>query len=103
MAKRPYVPLKPLQTPMNFSPETDWVVPNLLGLDLSSAKEISIDLETRDPNLIKLGSGAIFGDGEVVGIAVAVDGWKAYLPFAHEGDKGCLGKKTVLKLSLIHI
>ena len=97
MAKRPYVPLKPLQTPMNFSPETDWVVPNLLGLDLSSAKEIAIDLETRDPNLIKLGSGAIFGDGEVVGIAVAVDGWKAYLPFAHEGGKGCLGKKTVLK------
>ena len=45
MAKRPPPIYKPLQTPI-FSPETDWVVPNLLGVDLSSAKEIAIDLET---------------------------------------------------------
>ena len=53
--------------------------------------------ETRDPNLMTMGSGAIRGDGEVIGIAVAVDGWKGYLPFAHEDKRGCLGKKTVLK------
>ena len=88
--------MKPLQVPM-FQPTTDWVPPVLLGLDLSSAKEIAIDLETRDPNLMTMGSGAIRGDGEVIGIAVAVDGWKGYLPFAHEDKRGCLGKKTVLK------
>ena len=88
--------MKPLQIPM-FSPATDWSPPVLLGLDLSNSKEIAIDLETRDPNLTTMGSGAVRGDGEVIGIAVAVDGWRGYLPFAHEDGKGCLGKKTVLK------
>jgi len=87
---------RPLQVPM-FQPTTDWVPPVLLGLDLSSANEIAIDLETRDPNLMTMGSGAVRGDGEVIGIAVAVDGWKGYLPFAHEDKRGCLGKKTCLK------
>jgi DNA polymerase I-like protein with 3'-5' exonuclease and polymerase domains len=44
-------------------------------------------LETRDPNLKKLGSGAIIGNGEIVGIAVAVDGYKGYFPIAHGTGK----------------
>ena len=63
-------------------PTTEWSMPKEFP-DLRSAEEIAIDLETRDPELKKLGSGAIKGSGEVVGIAVAVDGYKAYFPIAH--------------------
>ena len=59
--------MRPLQSPM-FTPETEWVPPTNLP-DLSQHKEIAIDLETRDPNLIKMGSGSVRRDGEVVGIA----------------------------------
>ena len=63
-------------------PTTEWVAPTEFP-DLRSAKEIAIDLETRDPDLKKLGSGSIRKNGEVVGIAVAVDGYKNYFPIAH--------------------
>src|SRR5210317_893102 len=63
-------------------PTTEWVAPTEFP-DLRKADEIAIDLETRDPDLKKLGSGAIRGNGEVVGIAVAVDGYKGYFPIAH--------------------
>ena len=75
--------MRTLQQPL-FTPETEWVPPDRLP-DLSSHSEIAIDLETRDPNLITLGSGAVRGDGEIVGIAVAVEGWSGYFPIAHEG------------------
>jgi DNA polymerase I-like protein with 3'-5' exonuclease and polymerase domains len=74
---------KPLQVPM-FKPETEWVPPTNLP-DLSDRKEIAIDLETRDPNLLTMGSGSVRGDGEVIGIAVAVEGWSGYFPINHEG------------------
>ena len=41
--------------------------------DLSDAKYIAIDLETKDPDLKSKGSGAIQGHGEIVGFAVAVE------------------------------
>ena len=63
-------------------PNTEWVAPTEFP-DLRKAEEIAIDLETRDPDLKKLGSGAIKGNGEIVGIAVAVDGYKSYFPIAH--------------------
>ena len=75
-------------------PHTEWLVPTEYP-DLRSAEEISIDLETRDPDLKKLGSGAITGNGGVVGIAVAVDGWKGYFPIAHEIGPN-LDRKKVL-------
>ena len=54
--------------------------------DLSNAKEIAIDLETRDDGINnKLGAGWALGKGEIVGFAVAVDGWKGYFPFNHLG------------------
>jgi DNA polymerase I-like protein with 3'-5' exonuclease and polymerase domains len=67
-------------------PTTEWVAPKEFP-DLRSAEEIAIDLETRDPDLKKLGSGSIRGNGEVVGIAVAVDGYKGYFPIAHGTGK----------------
>jgi DNA polymerase I-like protein with 3'-5' exonuclease and polymerase domains len=63
-------------------PTTEWVAPTEFP-DLRQAERIAIDLETRDPDLKKLGSGSIRGNGEVVGIAVAVDGYKGYFPIAH--------------------
>jgi DNA polymerase I-like protein with 3'-5' exonuclease and polymerase domains len=75
-------------------PTTEWVAPTEFP-DLRQADEIAIDLETRDPDLKKLGSGAIRGNGEVVGIAVAVDGYKGYFPIAH-GEGPNMDKDKVL-------
>ena len=77
-----------------FSPQTEWVPPDSFP-DLSKYDEIAIDLETKDPELKTLGSGSITGKGEIVGIAVAVEGWSGYYPIAHEGG-GNLDKKKVL-------
>ena len=77
-----------------FSPQTEWTPPDELR-DLSQAKEIAIDLETRDPNLTTRGSGSVRDDGEIVGIAVAVEGWSGYFPIAHEGG-GNIDKKIVM-------
>ena len=82
-----------LQIPM-FSPQTEWTPPDELK-DLSQAKQIAIDLETRDPNLTTIGSGSVRDDGEIVGIAVAIEGWSGYFPIAHEGG-GNIDKKIVL-------
>ena len=84
-----------MQVPL-FKAQTEWLPPDEFP-DLSKHKEISIDLETKDPNLNKsMGSGAIIGVGEVVGIAVAVHNWSGYYPIAHEGG-GNMDKKMVLK------
>ncbi len=84
-----------IQTPL-FKPQTEWLPPEEFP-DLSKYDEIAIDLETKDPNLnIRMGSGAVVGVGEVVGIAVAVTDWSGYYPIAHEGG-GNLDRKKVLK------
>ena len=78
-----------------FKPQTEWLPPEEFP-DLSNHDEISIDLETKDPELTKMGSGAIIGKGEVVGIAVAVEGWCGYYPIAHGGG-GNMDRSMVLK------
>ncbi len=75
-------------------PHTEWVIPKEYP-DLRSADEIAIDLETRDPDLKSKGSGAISGNGEIVGFAVAVDGYKNYFPIAHEQGPNMDRKKTI--------
>ena len=62
---------------------SEWVMPDHFP-DLSGYDEIAIDLETRDPGIKDTGPGYIRKHGEVVGIAVAVDGWCGYYPIAHE-------------------
>ena len=74
--------MRTLQQPL-FTPETEWVPPDRLP-DLSQHAEIAIDLETRDPGIKDTGPGYIRKHGEVVGIAVAVEGWCGYYPIAHE-------------------
>ena len=82
-----------MQRPL-FKPQTEWVHPNVFP-DLSEHDEIAIDLETKDPNLMKMGPGTFREDGEVVGIAVAVSNWSGYYPIAHEGG-GNMDRKKVL-------
>ena len=67
-----------------FEAQTEWVKPTEFP-DLRQVDEIAIDLETKDPDLIKKGSGSIIGNGEVIGIAVATSFYKGYFPIAHEG------------------
>ncbi len=84
-----------IQQPL-FKPQTEWLPPEKFP-DLSKYDEISIDLETKDPNLnISRGSGSVVGVGEIVGIAVAVKDWCGYYPIAHEGG-GNMDRKKVLK------
>ena len=78
-----------------FSAQTEWVIPTEFP-DLRQVDEIAIDLETKDPDLLKKGSGSIIGNGEVIGIAVATTHYKGYFPIAHEGG-GNMDRKKVLK------
>ena len=78
-----------------FAVQTEWDCPEDFP-NLSDAKFIAIDLETKDPDLKAKGSGAIQGHGEIVGIAVAVEGWSGYYPIAHEGG-GNMDKRIVLE------
>ena len=75
--------------------QTEWAKPEEFP-DLRQADTIAIDLETHDPDLKTLGSGAVIGRGKVVGIAVAVDGYSGYFPFDHEGG-GNLEKSKVIQ------
>jgi DNA polymerase I-like protein with 3'-5' exonuclease and polymerase domains len=77
-----------------FEAQTEWIEPESYP-DLRSYDEIAIDLETRDPDLKSKGSGAIIGNGEVVGIAVAVVGKKFYFPIAHASGPNMDRKKTL--------
>ena len=83
-----------IQKPL-FAPQTEWLPPEDFP-DLSKYEEIAIDLETKDPDLIKMGSGSVTKRGDVVGVAVAVYGWSGYYPIAHEGG-GNMDRKKVLK------
>ena len=82
-----------------YKPPTEWIAPDVFPTELlCQAKEIAIDLETRDPNLKELGPGYIRGDGEAVGISFAIDGYEDYFPFAHESGFN-FSKKKVLEFT----
>ena len=78
-----------------FNAQTEWVIPTEFP-DLRKVDEIAIDLETKDLDLLKKGSGSIIGNGEVIGIAVATTHYKGYFPIAHEGG-GNMDRKKVLE------
>ena len=82
-----------MQFPL-FQPPTEWVMPDGYP-DLSYAREVAIDLETRDPNLTTLGSGWARKDGYIIGIAVAVDGDQWYFPIRHELGSNLDPKTTI--------
>ena len=76
-----------------FTAQTEWTCPDTFP-DLSKYDDVAIDLETRDPNLKSRGSGAVIGEGEIIGIALAVEGWSGYYPIGHR--EGNLDKRIVL-------
>ena len=78
-----------------FAPKSEWIPPMELP-DITTAKKIAIDVETRDPDIKTNGPGWATGNGEVVGYAVAVDGWSGYIPIRHLGG-GNLDEKIVNK------
>ena len=77
-----------------FKPQTEWLPPEEFK-DLSNYDEIAIDLETKDPGLKDMGSGSVTGRAKIVGVALAVEGWSAYYPIAHEGG-GNMDERKVL-------
>ena len=83
-----------MQQPL-FSPNSEWLPPETLP-DLSSAKRIAVDLETKDPELRHSGPGWATGNGYTTGIAIATDNWSGYLPIRHEGG-GNLDPALVLR------
>ena len=85
--------MRNVQRPL-FTPDTEWVMPEELR-DLRGHKEIAVDLETNDPQLLELGSGNVVGRGHIAGISLAVEGWSGYYPIGHE-QGGNLDKKLVL-------
>jgi len=79
-----------------FPPKSKWVMPNLASLpSWADAKRVCVDVETRDPQLKKLGIGVRRG-GEIVGYGFAIeDGPSFYLPVAHGSGENLSNEKVV--------
>lgn len=68
-------------------PVSEWVAPDLSNLpSLAGVPQVSLDLETMDPDLEELGPGVRRG-AKIAGIGVGIDGGgpRLYLPVGHEG------------------
>ena len=63
--------------------DSDWTCPSEYP-DLSKAKEIAIDIETKDPNIKTKGAGWATFDGGIVGFAVAAFDQQWYFPIQHD-------------------
>jgi DNA polymerase I-like protein with 3'-5' exonuclease and polymerase domains len=63
--------------------DSDWEPPQTLP-DLSQFKTISIDLETKDTNLLTLGPGWTRKDGHIIGVAVGAGDSAWYFPTGHK-------------------
>jgi len=72
-----------------------WIMPTEFP-DLSAAKGIAVDIETRDPDLQSKGPG-VRRDGYIVGIGIVTDDkeFKAYYPIAHDEGPN-MNKSAVL-------
>jgi DNA polymerase I-like protein with 3'-5' exonuclease and polymerase domains len=86
-----------MRQPSLFMPSITWTAPDAKDWpDFRRAGVISLDVETRDPNLMELGPGGARGDGYLVGVSLAAEGINPiYLPIAHAGG-GNLDKEKVL-------
>ena len=74
-----------MSQPSLFQTPSEWLPPEGVP-DLREAKEIAIDLETKDDGIKNgVGPGWATKQGRVIGVALAVDGWEGYYPIAHEG------------------
>ena len=73
-----------MRQPSLFQAPSEWIPPENIP-NLEEATEIAIDLETHDPGLKTTGPGWAVKKGKVIGVALAVEGWKGYFPLAHPG------------------
>ena len=73
--------------------KSEWLPPQELP-DLSEAKTIAIDVETKDPEIKTYGPGWAVGNGHIVGYAIATDFWRGYVPIRHLGG-GNLDERIV--------
>ena len=68
-----------------FLPDSKWVAPELPSLRDRGIKRLSVDVETKDPDLATMGPGVRRG-AKIVGLAVGTDdGHRWYLPVGHQG------------------
>ena len=71
--------------PLPNVPRTGWKMRNHFP-DLSGAKVICFDVETKDQNIKTKGAGWGRGDGHIIGLGIGTDdGFKQYYPMRHEG------------------
>lgn len=80
-----------MQIPL-FEPKSLWRPPTVLP---QLGEVVAIDLETCDPYLKQKGAGYRTNSGHVVGIALADEHHKVYLPFDHQGGDN-LDKQIIL-------
>lgn len=84
-ARQPRAPKELIITPM---PHSDWTPPQELP-SLDGVRRISVDVETKDPDLKALGPGPRRPGNKIVGLALGIDRGtnieKFYFPVAHEG------------------
>lgn len=71
--------------PMPEIPYTGWLPPTEFP-NLSAAKIIGFDTETKDPELLTAGPGWGRGSGHIVGVSIAVPGKAWYFPIRHEAQ-----------------
>lgn len=65
-----------------FPPESKWLPPKTYP-DLSSAKILGIDVETKDPLLLERGPGSFRKDGFLAGISISTSDKSWYFPMRH--------------------
>ena len=79
-----------------FPPTGDWSCPKSFP-DLSSARVIGLDIESKDPKLKEDGPGFIRGDAQVAGVSVS-DGLRSwYFPVRHLGGGNHPHPESVFK------
>lgn len=77
-----------------IQPESSWTPPHEYPR-LFDEKELSVDIETYDPNLKTLGPGWSRGDGYIVGVGIATREKSWYFPMRHEGGGNLDARMTM--------
>lgn len=87
-----------MQAPLFMTATSDWQPPDISTLpSWANAKRIAVDVETRDPDLRKMGPGCRRPGCYITGISFAIeDGPGAYLPIRHGGGDN-LDVESVLR------
>lgn len=72
-----------------FNPDEFKITPDagLVGHVIENRDMLSVDIETRDPNLKEMGTGCYRKDGHICGVAVGSENGSFYLPLTHPDVK----------------